>query len=426
MSAPSSTSRRPTPVAGTTTLGRLFRGTRATRSTLQAGLRQVTPVLGWASPTAWVALAVAVAALVAAHQLGWVELAALGWGLGAVLLAASAFMIGRHPYEVRLRLREHRVTVGDRAVGGITVRNVGDRRVLPARIELPVGAGRAGFALPSLAAGQEHEDLFAIPTSRRAVISVGPVSSVRGDPVGLVRRTVTWTKPQDLYVHPRTVRLTSSHSGLVHDLEGRESQDLTASDLTFHALREYAPGDDRRSIHWRSSARTGTLMVRQFVETRRSQLVIALSCRPEDYGKDAEEFELAISALGSYALQAVREQRDIAAVTTRETLRASTPDALLDSLTAVEQGAGGQTLTETCRAVARDYPRAAIIVLGVGSEPGPREVRAMASVLPLGAQVIAVRAQPGAPTAVRRLPGLTSIVLGDLADLPRAQHRSEL
>lgn len=417
----STTSRSPAAVAGTTTRGRLF---LATRSTLQAGLRQVSPVLGWVSLSAWVVLAVAVVGIVVGRRFGWVELVAIGWGLAAVLVAAVGFTVGRHPYEVRLRLREHRVTVGERAVGGITVRNVGERRVLPARIELPVGAGRAGFALPSLGAGDEHEDLFAVPTSRRAVIVVGPVSSVRGDPLGLVRRTVTWTKPQELYVHPRTVRLASNHSGLVHDLEGQESRDLTASDLTFHALREYSPGDDRRSIHWRSSARTGKLMVRQFVETRRSQLVVALSCRPGDYGTDPEEFELAISALGSYALHAVREQRDIAALTTHETLRTATPDALLDSLTAVAHAGGGVTLTETCRTIARDYPRAAIVVLGVGTVPGPRDLRAMASVLPLGAQVIAVRAEPGASTGVRKLPGLTSITLGSLGDLPRAQHRA--
>ena len=417
----STTSRTPAPVAGTTTRGRLF---QVTRSTLAAGLRQVAPVLGWISLSAWVVGAVAVLAAVVGTWLGWIELAGIAWGLGGVLLVAAAFTVGRHPYEVRLRLRDHRVTVGERAVGGITVRNTGPRRVLPARIELPVGAGRAGFALPAMGSQEEHEDLFAIPTSRRAVITVGPVSSVRGDPLGLLRRTVTWTEPQELFVHPRTVRLTNSHSGLVHDLEGEESLDLTSSDLTFHALREYAPGDDRRSIHWRSSARTGKLMVRQFVETRRSQLVIGLSLRPSDYGDDPEEFELAISALGSFALQAVQDQRDLAALTTTATLRTTTRDALLDELTAVSLTPGSPTLTHTCRAIARDHPRAAIIVLGVGSAPGPRDVRAMASVLPLGAKVVVIRAQPGVDTSVRQLPGLTSIALGALADLPRAQHRS--
>lgn len=418
----STTSRQPEAVAGTTTRARLF---SATRSTIAAGLRSVAPVLSWVSLAAWLSLAIGVLAVGVGFWFGWVELVAVGAGLLAVLLVSLAFTLGRHPYEVSLRLRDHRITVGDRAVGGISVRNVGPKRVLPARIELPVGAGRAGFVLPALAAGEEHEDLFAIPTLRRAVIMVGPVSSVRGDPLGLLRRTVTWTEPQELFVHPRTIRLTSNSAGLVHDLEGRESRDLTSSDLTFHALREYVPGDDRRSVHWRSSARTGKLMVRQFVETRRSQLVVALSRHVRDYGNDPEEFELAISALASFGLQAVREERDLAALTTHESLRTSSPDAFLDALTRLQLAGGRGSLVEICRDVARDYPRASIVVLGVGQAVSVRDLRAAAAVLPSGARVLAVRAAPGEESTVRQLNGLSVITLGSLADLPRAHHRSD-
>src|SRR5699024_9984886 len=82
------------------------------------------------------------------------------------------------------------------------------------------------------------------------------------------------------------------------DLEGTPSSDLSSSDIAFHALRDYAPGDDRSHVHWRTTARTGKLMVRQFEETRRSHVVVALDDLAEHYASD-EEFELAVSAAAS-------------------------------------------------------------------------------------------------------------------------------
>ena len=104
---------------------------------------------------------------------------------------------------------------------------------------------------------------------------------MRGDPLGLVRRTVRWTDVTELFVHPRTVSLESLGAGLLRDLEGETTQDLSMSDLAFHALREYQPGDDRRYIHWRSSAKAGRLLVRQFLDTRRSHLSVVVDTDPE-------------------------------------------------------------------------------------------------------------------------------------------------
>ena len=144
----------------------------------------------------------------------------------------------------------------------------------PIRLELRVGAAVARFNLPSLASGRQHDELFVIPTSRRAVVEVGPARTVRGDPLGLLRREVAWTGVTELFVHPRIVGLDPLGSGLLRDLEGQSSNDISMSDLAFHTLRDYAAGDDRRYIHWRTSARTGQLMVRQFVDTRRIHATI--------------------------------------------------------------------------------------------------------------------------------------------------------
>ena len=74
--------------------------------------------------------------------------------------------------------------------------------------------------------------------------------------------------------------------------------DLSSADVSFHALRDYVPGDDRRHIHWKTTARTNKLMVRQFEETRRAHLAISLSINTEEYASE-DEFELAISAAAS-------------------------------------------------------------------------------------------------------------------------------
>ena len=112
-----------------------------------------------------------------------------------------------------------------------------------------------------------------VPTDRRSVIPVGPPSAVRSDPLGLVRRDVveqtTWSCSCTRRSSPGLAR-----PGLERDLEGQTTNDLSTSDVAFHTLRDYVPGDDRRHVHWRSTAKAGRLMVRQFVDTRRSHLAV--------------------------------------------------------------------------------------------------------------------------------------------------------
>jgi uncharacterized protein (DUF58 family) len=311
-------------------------------------------------------------------------------------------------------------------MGALEVTNVSHRSVLPARIELPVGTAKASFALPTLAGGAEHDELFAIPTERRGVITVGPVSSVRGDPVGLIRRAVLWTEPEELYVHPRTIKIGGSAAGFLHDLEGRETREITNADLSFHALREYVPGDDRRYVHWRSSARTGTLMVRQFEETRRSHLVLGLSVHEQDYGHP-DEMELAISAIGSLGLHAIRSESDLTAMTTEEVLPHRSPRQLLDGLTRIEANRNPTSIIDLGRTIARDVQRATVVLLAFGSTVTPDQIRTAGAVLPAGVRALAIRASLGEDSelAARRLGNVTVLTLPTLEELPRGFRKVE-
>ena len=276
--------------------------------------------------------------------------------------------------------------------------------------------------MPTLAAGAEHDDLFAIPTQRRAVIVVGPVRSVRGDPFGLARRSVRWTTPVELYVHPLLVSLAGASSGLLRDLEGQATRDLSDSDLSFHALRDYVPGDDRRYIHWRTSARRGSLMVKQFEDTRRTQTALALSTDPRDYADD-DEFEIAVSVCASVGVQTIREERELAVLAGPGMLRVETPPLLLDDCSSLQLDSSGAGVVLLGRRVAREAPEASVAMLITGSEPSLSDLRLGARHVPTGTRTIVVRCEAGADVSVRTHGTLSLATLGSLDDLPRLLKR---
>lgn len=374
------------------------------------------------SPLGWGAAVVAVAGLVLGRWLGWAEAAALGAALAGVLVVSLLMTLGRSRFAITLDMADRRVKVGERAVGRVEVRNDGRRRSLPATIELPVGAAVAELAVPGLGPGVSHDELFAIPTARRAVVVVGPVRSVRGDPLGLARRAVRWTTPVELFVHPLTVGLTGSGSGLLRDLEGQSTRDLSDSDLSFHALRDYVAGDDRRYIHWRTTARRGSLMVKQFEDTRRTQTVIALGTDPRDY-RDEDEFELAVSIVASLAVQTIREQRDIAVLAGPGALRVETPPLLLDDCSRLALQDGGAGVALLGRRVARETPDVSVAVLVTGSRPDDAALRLGARHVPAGTRTVLVRCERDAEVAVRTQGPLSLATVGALGDLPRMLRR---
>lgn len=379
-------------------------------------LRYCAPVFGVVSPLGWVVAATVAGLWLLGAAFGWQEalIAAL---LGTLLFGlAVAFILGRSAYAVELDLTRTRVAVGDRAVGSVSVSNTSAKPLLPAALELPVGAATAIFQLPRLKPGQLHEDLFTIPTQRRAVIVVGPVRSVRADPLSLLRRQVFWTEPTDLFVHPRTVALVGSAAGFIKDLEGLPTKDLSSADVSFHALRDYVPGDDRRHIHWKTTARTGQLMVRQFEETRRSHLAVSLSTNLQEYASDVE-FELGVSVAGSIGLQAIREQRNLSVLTQDGPLRSETGRNLLDDMTRIEGRNQRLTAVDLARTTADTVPNASVVFFVVGPNVTPSQLRSAAASVPPGIRCIAIRCVTGGENGRATIGDLTVLTLNDLNDL---------
>ncbi|MHA6667519.1 DUF58 domain-containing protein [Homoserinimonas sp. A447] len=379
--------------------------------------RVVGPVVRVVTPLGWLVLGIGVAALILSVVFGWQEFTYLGTVTLAALLVSCAFLFGRASYGVVVELNPRRVVVGDRAMGRMLVTNTGARGLPPTRMELPVGRGLAEFQLPSMKPRDEHEELFAVPTSRRAVIVAGPAESVRGDELGLLRRALKWADAVDLFVHPKTVRLVPSAAGLVRDLEGQVSKTITNNDIAFHALRPYVPGDDRRYVHWRTSARIGQLMVRQFQETRRSQLTMIHASRGDLYASD-DEFELAISVTASIAAQVIRDGTQMNVVSESGLWRTQTVTSMLDSSCRIEPvGRLFQTMRHFARERTRRLPAPSVVMLIAGSAMSTADFRSIQSLFGQDTSQVAFQVVLGSEPKISAVAGLTVITIGDLKDL---------
>ncbi|GAA1235019.1 uncharacterized protein (DUF58 family) [Microbacterium phyllosphaerae] len=384
-------------------------------------LRMITAAI---RPLAWVLMALAVGFWILGQIAGWAEFTIAAVVIAITVGLCALFLIGRTAYDVSLDLARSRVVVGERAVGALTLANRGARAILPSRVVLPVGSGRGEFGIQRLAPGEEAEELFAIPTQKRGVVKVGPVSVVRGDPLGLFERAHRREDPVDLYVHPRTVLFDGQSLGYLRDLEGLPAADLSRDDVSFHALLEYQPGDDLRHVHWRSTARTGTMMVRQYEETRRSHFVIGLSRSTGDYATD-DDFELAISAAGSIGLRAIRDSQRVDVRVQGRELAAGTGKQLLDSLSAVENSKprdGG--IDHLAGVLARTMPLASVVVLVCGSKVSTDDLRLACARLPYGAKVLAVVADRSVSApALRRIGDADVVTIGALEQVPLALQK---
>jgi uncharacterized protein (DUF58 family) len=387
-------------------------------------LRQIWDTV---SPLGRTVAVIGLVAWIAGWRLGWRELMVAAGACVVLLVVTALFVLGRAVVSIDIRLEPRRVVAGDTAAGQVTVVNDSGRRTLPFQIQLPVGREMAGFAVGSLATGQRVEELFVIPTERRGVIPVGPATSMRGDPLGLFHREAASSTAHELIVHPRTISVPPFGSGLLRDLEGLTTNDLSSSDLAFHGLREYAPGDETRHIHWRSTARAGglglydpdevRLMVRQFLDTRRSTLCVVVDGQPSGY-LDPDQFELALEIAGSIALRACRDGLPGVVVAGDQAAGGVVPHVLLDALSRSELRKSIPSLPLlVSRAVAHGADVSVAVLLS-GAARTVAEMQRAAARFPLSVQVLAVRVVPGETPGIEGRGRAVVARVGELTDLP--------
>lgn len=269
-------------------------------------------------------LAVGIVAALAApatevRELLFVGVVLIGLPLAAAvtLLLAPIRLIVQRSFDPRV------VSVGDVAVVSVTLQNRGPtlRSELQAedalaRVEADGATVRAEaegrFHIPWLGGsggtGSRIRARYHMPARRRGVHRLGPLRISRTEAFGLASRVVEVGDAQPFVVTPRTVALESDvldaygvggTSPVAHPTAGAGADDVIP--------RDYRAGDAMRRVHWRASARTGELKVRQDEQNTDPHAWVLLETRADRLeGSDPEaSFEWAVSMAASLSVHLI-------------------------------------------------------------------------------------------------------------------------
>ena len=372
------------------------------------------------NPTGWTIAAVGVAAAVAASRTHWRELTVLAVACASLLVLALPLLLGRTRVRVDLEVEPLRITAGDSVVGSVTVTNLASGRMLPTMLDLPVGESLFRYGLPALAPEASHDETFTIRTDHRGVIPVGPATTRRGDPLGIFSRDLSWTDTLEILVRPPMVPLDSLGAGLLRDLEGVSIDAVSQSDLAFHALREYVPGDDLRHVHWRSSAKAmgaagrTQLLVRQYLDTRRSHATVVVDDDAAAW-PDPEDFETAMSVAASLAIRAVLDEFETSFMCGDQASSGSNGNLALDAI--CRAGFGNTGLATSARRAAAVSPETSLLFLVTGPGATFTQMRRAASAFPAEVRRIAMVVDATVNSRATDADGIPILHLANKADL---------
>ena len=163
-------------------------------------------------------------------------------------------------------------------------------------------------------AGERGRVRWSAPGPKRGKYRFRSMDLVTRSPFGLLERRVTLTEPDQLLVYPRVGPLSRRwHLVQRHANETRRGQrhDRSAQHHEYHGLRDYRPGDSPRLIHWRTSARLGQPMVKEFEQQNEQDLAILIDPwlpRTKVSVEQREGLELAIEFAASLCLETCRSQ----------------------------------------------------------------------------------------------------------------------
>jgi hypothetical protein len=237
--------------------------------------------------------------------------------VGVLLVALpllSALLVARTRYRLASArgLRPARVAVDQPSTSVVRVENVSrlPSGLLLVEDSVPWQIGRSQrFVLEKIEPGGRRDVRYELRGLTRGRYTIGPVSVQLVDPFGLCRATRQFTTTDSLTIVPATVPLPAIPLGGDWSGLGEARARAVASAGEDDVIpREYRTGDELRRVHWKSTARSGELMVRREEQPWRTRATVFLDTRAIAHRGDgpSSSFEWAVSAAASISCHLAR------------------------------------------------------------------------------------------------------------------------
>jgi uncharacterized protein (DUF58 family) len=169
-----------------------------------------------------------------------------------------------------------------------------------------------------LSAGGQKSLLYQVTFQMRGYYQLGPLLVETGDLFGLHRRFRVATKPHFVLVFPKVLPLEGYNIASRRPIgEVRLTHRLFEDPTRISGVREYQHGDALNRIHWRATARTGSLHCKVYEPSCIVGMTILLDFHQAGYPERSEPHrsEMAVTAAASLANAVYQMGQQIGLVT---------------------------------------------------------------------------------------------------------------
>jgi len=274
--------------------------------------------------------------------------------------------------EVEIQRKTHRVTQGQNLEGRIIVRSRSWFPKVWLEVEDPSSVpGHAARRILTMGARGVEGWTYRTRTRARGLYVLGPVAVTARDPFGFFSYTRTFGEQANILVYPNAPELPNFYIPPANlPGEGRFRRRTHNITPNVSGIRPYESGDSYNRIHWRATARTGKLMVKQFELDPASDIWLALDLQQSVHageGEDGTE-EGAVQVCASIARYFINAHRSVGLMSFSDDLRIDEPERganhytrLLESL-ALASATGDVPLTNLLVEESRRFGRHTTVV----------------------------------------------------------------